>query len=229
MEAKKNPKVDVNLKTGMFFNIGLIISLAITLFAFEWRTYDEVDSGNQEVVEAREESTMEEPPITEMPPPPKPVIQDPEIIEVPDEEEIEEEIETKFSQVAEPLKKQEKVEIKFEAPKLQEEKTDEVFDIVEDQPAPDGGMEEFYKYIGKKMKYPTQARRMGIEGKVFVQFVVDVDGSLTDIKVVKGIGGGCDEEAVRVLEEYPKKWNPGKQRGRAVKVRMSLPIVFKLG
>jgi protein TonB len=69
---------------------------------------------------------------------------------------------------------------------------------------------------------------MGVEGKVFVQFVVDKDGTLTDIKAVKGIGAGCDEEAVRVLKAAPK-WKPGKQRGRPVKVRMILPITFKLG
>ena len=77
------------------------------------------------------------------------------------------------------------------------------------------------------MKYPNQARRMGIEGRVFVQFVVDKDGQLTEIKAVKGIGAGCDEEAVRVLKSAPK-WKPGKQRGRPVKVRMILPITFKL-
>ena len=69
---------------------------------------------------------------------------------------------------------------------------------------------------------------MNIEGKVYVQFVVDKDGTLTDVKALKGIGAGCDEEAVRVIQEAPK-WKPGKQRGRPVKVRMVLPIIFKLG
>jgi protein TonB len=88
-------------------------------------------------------------------------------------------------------------------------------------------MEDFYKYVSKNIEYPKQARRMGIEGKVFVQFVVDKDGSLSDVKVIKGIGAGCDEEAIRVLKESPK-WTPGKQRGRPVRVRMSLPIFFKI-
>lgn len=113
-----------------------------------------------------------------------------------------------------------------EAP--EEEEVDEIFTIVEDQPAPDGGMAAFYQFVQKKLKYPAQARRMGIEGKVFVQFVVDKDGTLTEVKAVKGIGAGCDEEAVRVIEGAPK-WKPGKQRGRSVKVRMILPITFKLG
>src|SRR5690606_28388713 len=109
-----------------------------------------------------------------------------------------------------------------------EEVAEEVFTIVEEQPTPKGGMSAFYEYVKKELKYPAQARRMGIEGKVYVQFVVDKDGSITEVTAIKGIGAGCDEEAVRVLEGAPK-WSPGKQRGRAVKGRMILPITFKLG
>jgi TonB family protein len=104
---------------------------------------------------------------------------------------------------------------------------DEVFDIVEDQPAPEGGMAEFYKYIGTNMKYPNQARSLGIEGRVFVQFIVDKEGNLTNVVSVKGIGAGCDQEAVRVIENA-EKWLPGKQRGETVNMRMILPITFKL-
>ncbi|MGB3618259.1 MAG: energy transducer TonB, partial [Catalinimonas sp.] len=75
---------------------------------------------------------------------------------------------------------------------------------------------------------PEQARRMGVEGRVFVQFVVERDGTLTDVQAVKGIGAGCDEEAIRAVKESPK-WKPGKQRGRPVRVRMVMPIVFKMG
>jgi protein TonB len=78
------------------------------------------------------------------------------------------------------------------------------------------------------MKYPAQARRMGVEGKVFVQFVIGKDGSINDVKIIKGIGAGCDEEAARVMQSAPP-WNPGKQRGKAVKQRYTLPIIFKLG
>ena len=170
------------------------------------------------------EDLMEIPP-TEQPPPPPPVIQQPEIIEVPDEEEIEEEIEIEID--VEITEETVIEEIVFEeAP--EEEEVDEIFTIVEDQPTPPGGMAAFYKYVGTTLRYPAQARRMGIEGKVFVQFVVDKDGTLTDVQAIKGIGAGCDEEAVRVISKA-KKWSPGKQRGRPVKVRMILPITFKLG
>jgi TonB family protein len=90
-----------------------------------------------------------------------------------------------------------------------------------------GGMQAFYKYVGDNMVYPTDARRMGIEGRVYVQFVVDKDGGLIDVKTVKGIGYSCDMEAERVIKESVK-WKPGVQRGIVVKQRMILPIIFKL-
>jgi protein TonB len=170
------------------------------------------------------EDVMEIPP-TEQPPPPPPKIQQPESIEVPDEEEIEEEIEVDLD--VEITEETVVEDIVFDEP-VEEEVAEEIFTIVEDQPQPKGGMAAFYEYIGKKLKYPAQARRMGIEGKVFVEFVVDKDGTITDVKAIKGIGAGCDEEAIRVIQASPK-WNAGKQRGRPVKVRMILPITFKLG
>lgn len=224
MEEKKTPKADLNRKTGLHLSIGLVISLAVVTLAFEWKSYDNsglVDLGN---VESDFEDVMEIPP-TEQPPPPPPKIQQPEIIEVPDEEEIEEDIEIDLDvEITEDTQIEEMV---FEeAP--EEEATDEIFMVVEDQPEPQGGMQAFYTYVGKNLQYPAQARRMGIEGKVFVQFVVNTDGTLTNVQAIKGIGGGCDEEAVRVIKNAPK-WKPGKQRGRAVRVRMVLPITFKLG
>jgi TonB family protein len=103
----------------------------------------------------------------------------------------------------------------------------EVFSKVEEQPYPIGGMDVFYQYIGQEMKYPLQARRMGIEGKVFVEFVVEKDGSLSQVKALKGIGAGCDAEAVRVVQNAPH-FNPGTQRGKPVRVKMTLPVIFKL-
>ena len=88
-------------------------------------------------------------------------------------------------------------------------------------------MKAFYDFVSSKFSYPRQARELRIEGKVFVQFVIEKDGTITDIVVVKGIGGGCNEEAIRVVEMAPA-WIPGKQRGKPVRVRMVLPITFKL-
>ncbi len=223
MELKKNPKVDLTRKSGLLMNIGLCGSLLLIIVAFEWKTFD--DSGILDLGQVQDdfEDIMEIPP-TEQPPPPPPKIQLPEIIEVPDEEEIEEEIEVELD--VEVTEETVIEDIIFEdVPK--EEEVEQVFTIVEDQPEFPGGMAAFYKFVGDNMDYPSQARRMGIEGRVYVQFVVDKDGSVTEVTAVKGIGAGCDEEAERVLRTAPK-FKPGKQRGRAVKVRMVLPIIFKL-
>ena len=224
MEVKKNSNVDLERKTSLFLNIGLCVSLLLVITAFEWKFYDRGTGMDLGSIEDDFEDLMEIPP-TEQPPPPPPVIQQPEIIEAPDEEEIEEEIEIIID--VEITEETVIEEIVFEeAP--EEEEIDEIFTIVEDQPEPPGGMNAFYKYVGTTLRYPAQARRMGIEGKVFVQFVVDKDGSLTEVQAIKGIGAGCDQEAVRVISKS-KKWRPGRQRGRPVKVRMILPITFKLG
>jgi TonB family protein len=115
--------------------------------------------------------------------------------------------------------------------KIEEEKEREknahIFDVVETQPNPPGGMSGWNKYLSDNLKYPTQARRMGTEGSVIVVFVINTDGSIQDVEVLRGIGGGCDEEAVKVVQNGPK-WEPGKQRGRLVRTRMRLEIRFRL-
>ena len=223
MELKKTPNADLNKKSGLFLNIGLVVSLIIVISAFEWKFYDDGDLVDLGQVRDDFEEMLEIPP-TEQPPPPPPKIQQPEIIEIPDDEEIEEEIEVDLDVE---ITEDEAIEeiITEEAP--EEEDVDKVFTIVEQQAEFKGGMKKFYEYVGKKMRYPSQARRMGIEGKVFVQFVVERDGSITDVEAIRGIGAGCDEEAIKVIRDSPK-WNPGKQRGRAVRVRRIIPITFRL-
>ncbi|MDH5474701.1 MAG: energy transducer TonB [Cyclobacteriaceae bacterium] len=223
MEPKKTEKADLERKTGLYFNVGLVVTMAVIVLAFDWRSYDRDDVVLQGQVTEIVEDLLDIPP-TEQPPPPPPKIQQPEIIEVPDEEEIEEEIEVDLD--IEITEEEVIEEIVFE--EVEEEVADEIFTIVEDPAAPDGGLKAFYDYVAKKMKYPSQARRMGIEGRVFVEFVVDKDGSLINVKAIKGIGAGCDEEAVRVIKMHPK-WKPGKQRGKAVKQKIVMPINFQLG
>ena len=104
---------------------------------------------------------------------------------------------------------------------------DDVYVIVEESAEPEGGMENYWKILGSKIQYPLEARQRGVEGRVFVEFVVDEVGQLSDFKLLKGIGAGCDEEALRVMTQSPP-WKPGKQRGVAVKQRMVIPIIFKL-
>lgn len=223
MELRKNPKIDLERKRSAFFNIGLAISLLLVTSAFEWKFYNDGAVVELGQIEDNFEEIMEIPPTVILPPPP-PVVELPIVIAVPDEEKIKNDVKVvidvdidEWDILEDPI---------FDEP-LPVEEPDVIFDIVETQPSPMGGMNEFYKYVGKKMKYPNQARRMGIEGRVFVQFVVDKQGRLTEVQAIKGIGGGCDEEAVRVVKNTPQ-WSPGKQRGRPVKVRMVLPITFRL-
>ena len=112
---------------------------------------------------------------------------------------------------------------------LQAQEQKEVFIYVESMPEPQEGMAGFYKYITQNLKYPSDARKAGIEGKVFLQFVVTEDGKLTDAKILKGLSPELDQEALRVINNYKGLWKPGKMRDKAIKVRMSMPIVFKLG
>lgn len=107
------------------------------------------------------------------------------------------------------------------------EQQGDIYVVVESLPEFEGGMDALNAYVASELEYPQQARRMGIEGRVDVQFVVEKDGSLSDVKAVKGIGAGCDAEAVRVVQSAPR-FKPGMQRGKAVRVRMEMPILFQL-
>ena len=210
----------------LFFCIGLCISLLIIITAFQWKFYDQDEVMDLGMVAANFEDIMEVPP-TEQPPPPQPKIVQPKIVEVPDEEEIMEEIEidldiemTEDQVIDQPIFEEMDMEV-------QEEVTNEIFTIVESQPEPIGGLSAFYKYVGENLKYPRMAKNNSIEGRVYIEFVVEKDGSLTDIKTLKGIGGGCDEEACRIIGGAPN-WIPGKQRGNPVRVKMVIPILFRL-
>lgn len=101
------------------------------------------------------------------------------------------------------------------------------FNLVEEFASFPGGQDEMYKFIAKNLQYPEKAEKKGIEGKVHVSFVVEVDGSITDVKVLRDIGGGCGEAAVRVVKSMPK-WNPAKQNGEYVRMLMILPFSFML-
>lgn len=224
MEVKKTDSADLTKKSGFFLSIGLLFTMVVVVMAFEHKSYDDQIADLQgKNIDAFEE-TMEVPP-TEQPPPPPPQVQQPQVVEVPDEEEIKEEIKVNLDVEVTDQTKIEEIVVAAAEP---EEETDQIFTIVEESATPKGGMAAFYKYVSDKIKYPPQARRMGIEGRVFVEFVIAKDGTLTEVRSIKGIGAGCDEEAVRIVQSAPP-WNPGKQRGKPVKQRYTLPIIFKLG
>jgi len=218
---KKTKQADLEKFKGFFFNLGLSLSLGLVLFAFEYKTYDESRPISIPLAEENIEPLLDIP-ITVHTPPPPPKKQ-PIIKEMEDYVEIETSLEHVIDiEIAdEPMI----TDIAIPLPKLEE--ADEIFEVVEAAPTPVGGMEQWNIYLRKNLKYPSQAKRMGIEGTVYISFVVNTDGTIQDASLLRGIGAGCDEEALRVIQNAPN-WNPGKQRGRPVRVRMSLPIRFKL-
>jgi len=219
MEAKKNPEVDLERRKGSFTLIGLITALAITLVALEWTTFEkQLGSLGSLDIDFLEEEVI--PPSATPPPPPPPPPAPTTILEIVDDEEDIVEVEI----LDQEIKEDTKVEIVQRDEVIEEE---QIFTIVEEMPSFPGGEAELFKYLGKNIKYPQMATDAGISGVVYVTFVVDKDGKIRDVKVLRGIGGGCDEEAVRVVKSMPT-WKPGKQRGKAVTVQYNLPIRFTL-
>ena len=226
IDIKREQRARNKSNSKLFLSIGLFLSMVMVIFAFEWKVYGPDDAIALGQVNGEFEEVLDIPPTEQPPPPPPKKVQHPEIIEVPDVEEIKEEIQVDFDIEITDDKAIEEVNYEgFET--MEEEVAEEVFTIVESMPQFPGGMPAFLAYLGKNIKYPRKATQLGVEGRVFVEFIVNKDGSLTDLKVVKGIGSGCDEEAIRVLSQAPK-WAPGKQRGKAVRVKMVVPIFFKL-
>jgi protein TonB len=216
MEPKKNPDISLEKKKGLFFQIGLVITLVIVLGAFEWRSYDKVaynlgqlnlDDLEEEIIPITKQEVKPPPP----PPPP------PEVIEiVEDDVEIEDEIEIDDTE------SDEDVEIEIE-----EEDDEEFFMVVENMPEFPGGDLGLMKYIQKNVKYPAIAKEYNITGKVYVSFIVDKKGSVTNVKIVRGVDKNLDAEAMRVVKSLPK-YKPGKQRGKSVRVMFTIPINFTL-
>lgn len=216
MEPKKNPEISLEKKKGLFFQIGLVITLVIVLVAFEWKSYEKVEYNlGQLNLDDMEEEII---PITkqeEKPPPPPPP--PPEVIEIiEDDEEIENEAEVDDTE------SDEDVEIEIE-----EESDEEFFMVVENMPEFPGGDLGLMKYIQKNVKYPAIAKEYNITGKVYVSFIVDKSGSVTNVKIVRGVDKNLDAEAMRVVKSLPK-YKPGKQRGKSVRVMFTIPINFTL-
>lgn len=226
LEPKKYKHADLLEYRPLFLSLGLTTSLLLVILAFQVKSKiskEEIQLANTNIAI---EEILDIPPTTITPPPP--TIQLPKITEVPDEVEILEEVVANFDVEISTDTKLE--EIVLTAPSTVDdeiEKADEIFIVVEESAVPKGGMPAFYKLASENLRYPAQARRMNVEGKVFVEFVVDKEGKIGSIVVVKGIGAGCDEEAMRIVKLSPD-WMPAKQRGKAVKQRIVLPIFFKL-
>lgn len=224
LEAKKTVQADLQAQRPLFLSIGLFLSLALVTLSFEAKQH--LDEKAQELSNNQPlNEVLPDVPLTNITPPP-PSIQLPQLVEVSNEADIAKEMDVSFDIEVNTETKIQEITL-TQAPALEAEDVDEIFIVVEESAEPQNGMVEFYKLASSNLRYPAQARRMGVEGRVFVQFVVAKDGSLQDIEVIKGIGSGCDEEAVRILGLSPH-WKPAKQRGKPVKQRIVLPIFFKM-
>ena len=229
MEIKKTEQASLENKKLLFVEIGLVVSLAITLFAFEWTSTETetalLEDTTEILIEEEIISTQMETP----PPPPEapkiPVLSD-QIDIVDDEIEIEDDM---FMNLEDDASLG--VEIMDYVEVVEEEVVEEEaipFQLVEEKPSFQGGdANQFSKWVNSRLVYPEIAKENGVQGRVTLQFTVEKDGTVTKVKVLRGVDPSLDKEAVRVVSMSPK-WKPGKQRDRAVPVTYTFPVIFQL-
>ena len=227
METKKTPKANLESKRPTWLLVGYVVVLAFMFVAFEWTRDIKIDTSGR-IVENVFEQDMEipltrQPELTPPPPPQGTPIND--VLTIIDDDATAEE--TNFASLEETG---EDVVIKHIPVTVDEEVVveDDIFVVVEENPQfPNGGTAGLLQYLGKNIKYPTIPQENGTQGRVTVQFVVNKDGSIVDVKVIRGVDPYLDKEAVRVISTMPK-WIPGKQRGVPVRCKFTVPVTFKL-
>lgn len=229
MEIKKSPKANLENKKTLFREIGLVLALALVLGLFEWTTHDkdEVEAFTGQAVAIEDEQA----PITQdTPPPPPEQIKEPVMTEELQIVENDVKVETDFISTDD---SDQKIEIKpyVEAKPVEEEaevEEDIPFAIIEEKPTFQGkDANEFTKWVYNNIEYPEIAKENGISGRVTVEFIIDKDGSVKNVRVLRGVDSSLDQAAVRVIQKSPK-WSPGKQRGKPAKVKYTFPIIFQL-
>ena len=228
MEVKKSPKANIETHKSTFLLMGMVVALAVLFVGFEWSSsiskLDESTIVQDVLAEEEIEITQRDPEPPPPPPPPEPEV--PEIIEV-----TEEKVETKID-LSSLEDDQSKAQVQTYTPPpppkpVEEEATDEIFVVVEQQPEFPGGTTALMKFLGDNIRYPVIAQENGIQGRVIMNFVVERDGSISDVQIVRGQDPSLDREAERVIKTMPN-WKPGQQRGKPVRVRFTLPVVFRL-
>lgn len=227
MEIKKTEKASLENKRLLFVEMGLVCSLLITWGAFSWSSKEEqvslLEVGPQELIE---EEII---PITqETPPPPPEVAKVPVLSDIIDIVDDDIEVEDNIIDLEEDNSTIDFIDY-IEGVEDEEIEEEEIpFMLVEEKPSFMGGdPSKFSKWVGEHLQYPDIAKENGVQGRVMLQFTIGSDGSLTNIKVIRGVDPSLDKEAVRVVQSSPK-WKPGKQRDRAVKVTYTFPVVFQL-
>lgn len=232
MEIKKAPHADLERGKGLNLLLGLVVALSVLFTALEWRSFASVEENTLGLTQADLEDTMliedlkqeEEP--------------EPEQVQQP-EQQVEQQLPDEFKVVDNNV---EVAKVNFVsidqdkplppppapvAPEPVQEETEEIFTVVEQAPEFPGGQSELMKYLSSSIRYPEIAVENGIQGRVIVQFVVERDGSATQVEVARGVDPSLDKEAIRVVKEMPK-WKPGQQRGKPVRTKFTLPVQFRL-
>ena len=228
MDIKKSEKASLENKKLMFIEIGLVVSLAITLFAFEWTSTETETALLEDTTEVLIEEEIISTQMDTPPPPPAapkiPVLSD-QIDIVDDEIEIEDDMFMNLEDDASlGVEIMDYVEVEEEV--VEEEAIP--FQLVEEKPSFQGGdANQFSKWVNQRLEYPEIAKENGVQGRVTLQFTVEKDGTVTKVKVLRGVDPSLDKEAVRVVSMSPK-WKPGKQRDRAVPVTYTFPVIFQL-
>ena len=224
MQVKKSEQASLEKDKLVYVLMGLVFVLSLVYVALEWTErevtkYEVTDTEFLFEEEVEIQQTSQETP----PPPPPPAVQEVEVLNV-----VEDNVETESIEVTSEETEQEVViAAPVEAP-VEEEEEEVVFVVVESMPEFPGGQQALFKYLSENVKYPVIAQENGIQGRVICQFVVNKDGSIVDVEVVRSGGDpSLDKEAIRVIKSMPK-WKPGKQRGKAVRVKYTVPVNFKL-
>lgn len=228
MEIKKTPKADLENRRTLYTEIGLVVALLVVWGAFSYSTKEKAVASLGEDTQVVEVEDMV--PITQETPPPPP--EAPKIPVLSDQIDIVEDdikVEDNFMSLEDDANLG--VEIMDYVEEVKEEVVEEEaipFQLVEEKPSFNGGdANEFSKWVNSKLLYPEIAKENGVQGRVTLQFTVNPDGSVSNVKVLRGVDSSLDKEAVRVVSMSPK-WKPGKQRDRAVKVTYTFPVIFQL-
>lgn len=225
MQIKKSQKASLEDKKLTYLLMGFVLVLSICYVALEW-TEKEVTKYEVTDMDFLIEDEIEIQQTTQdvTPPPPPPPVQEVEVLNV-----VEDNVETEHVEItSEETKEEVIIAPPVEEVKQEEEPEEVIFVVVETMPEFPGGQQALFKYLSENVKYPVIAQENGIQGRVICQFVVNKDGSIVDVEVVRSGGdASLDKEAVRVIKSMPK-WKPGKQRGKAVRVKYTVPVNFKL-
>ena len=228
MEVKKSPKADLEKGKTLAVLMGMIVGLAVLFVGFEWsdREVTIVQSGGVADIIAEEEVEITRPEDTPPPPPPPPAPAIAEELNV-----VEDDVKLDDVDIISSEDDASSAQVEAYTPPAvveeEEESSQQIFTVVETMPEFPGGQMALLQYLSKSIKYPVIAQENGIQGRVSCSFVVNKDGSIVDAEVIRGVDPSLDKEALRVINSMPK-WSPGKQRGKPVRVKYTVPVTFRL-